>query len=83
MPSHTPKERAKRKKPFAGITKGAFRVNLRKKFGVALPKGKKIPAKLTARAKKLPPTSAKNKLIRKEANLAQVFASIRRKRKKK
>ncbi|KKN13344.1 hypothetical protein LCGC14_1007360 [marine sediment metagenome] len=92
MPSHTRAERAKKStakksapKKFiqtAIKTPGGLRINLRKKFNVKLPKGTNIPKSLIAKAAKLPPTSALNKLIRREANLAKTLDKLRPRKKK-
>jgi len=83
MPSHTRSERAKKpakkNNSFAGITKGGLRNSLRKRFDVKLPKGTNIPKKLVAKAKALP-KKPKNKLIKQQANLAQVFAGFKKKK---
>lgn len=94
MPRHTVAERAKNRRSPAKKaaskkfiqkaigTPGALRKNLRKKFNVKLPEGTNIPRALIDKAAKLPPTSAQNRLIRREANLAKTLAKLRPKKKK-
>ena len=92
MPRHTAAERAKKSSPKKAAPKkfikaaiktpGGLRTNLRKKFNVKLPAGTNIPKALIQKATKLAPTSALNKLIRREANLAKTLAKLRPRKKK-